>query len=591
MPKLKNNKIDYSALKKRVQVAMNIENADLVLKNAKYINVFTESIETGDIAIVDGIIVGIGNYDGKREIDCKNKIVSPALLDSHVHLESSMVSPRCFRDLVVPHGTCAVITDPHEITNVSGIDGINYIYEMTEGLDLYVGIMIPSCVPSTPLDEAGAVLGSKDIKPLYKMSRVHGLAEMMNAYGITHGDKECLTKCVDAMIESKLIDGHAPALYGNSLNAYLSTNISTDHECSTIHEAIDKLKRGQWIEIREGTACKDLAALIDLFKSPYSERCMLATDDNHPDTIVEEGHIDKIIKKAIKLGADPIKAIKMGSLNTALHYRLDGFGAIGVGYRANFIILDDLKKFKIKSVYINGEKVAENYKPLKKYSERNNTLSKTKYKKVYNSFNMKKVSASDFEFKVRGSKLRAIELVPEGVLSKEIKFNIVEYKNLPYGVDTDRDIAKIAVVERHNATGHIGLGFITGFKIKKGAIASSIGHDSHNIIVVGVNDDDMALAVNTIKKNNGGLSVVCGKKVLGELKLEVAGLMTEKNADYVIRELNKLKKIAYDKFEMNTIYDPFMTLAFMQLPVIPDLKIIPKGLINVETQSIVEAVY
>ncbi len=378
--------VDFNALKKRVKVAMNHVKADLVLKNANYVNVFTESIETGDIAIVDGYIVGIGTYHGKKEINCKNKIIAPALLDGHMHLESSMVSPRCFRDLVVPHGTCAVIADPHEITNVAGIEGLDYIYEMTEGLDLFVGIMAPSCVPSTPLDEAGAILTSKDIKPLYKRERILGLAEMMNAYGVTHEDKECLTKVADALSEDKFVDGHAPALSGNALNAYLSTNITTDHECVNINEALEKLSRGQWIEIREGTVCKDLSPLIDLFKAPYYERCMLVTDDNHPDTIVDYGHIDKIIRKAIKLGANPIKAIKMGSFNTAMHYNLKDYGAIGVGYLANFIILDDLKSFKISEVYLKGELVAKNHKPLKMYSAKSNTLSKTKYKKVYNSF-------------------------------------------------------------------------------------------------------------------------------------------------------------------------------------------------------------
>lgn len=587
----KNKIIDFDSLKKRIKVAANVINADLVLKNAKYVNVFTETIEIGDIAIADGYIVGIGHYSGKVEIDCKNKVIAPALIDGHLHLESSMVSPKSFRDLAVAHGTCAVIADPHEIANVAGIAGIDYIIEMTKNLDLFVGVMIPSCVPSTPLDESGAELKSKDIKPLYKKERVLGLAEMMNSYGIVHRNRECLNKCVDAINEGKLLDGHAPALFGNQLNAYLAANISTDHECSTYNEAMEKLKRGQWIEIREGTACKDLEPLIGLFKAPYHDRCMLVTDDNHPDTLMYEGHIDKIIRKAIKLGADPVKAIKMGSLNAASHYNLQFYGAIGVGYLANFIILDDLKTFKINEVYLKGEKVAKKYKVLKKYSASNNSLDKTKYKRVYNSFNMDKVSESDFECKSRGKRLRVIELIPGGVLTKETRVDLIENKNYPYGVDIKRDIAKIAVVERHKNTGHIGIGFITGFKIKKGAIASSIGHDSHNIIVVGVNDSDMALATNTVKKNNGGLAIVLNGKVLGKLELEVAGLMTEKNVEYVISALDNLKKIAYTKLGMNKHHDPFMTLAFMQLPVIPELKIIPKGIVKISEQTIVDVIY
>lgn len=582
--------VSLERFKKRVLVAENKVKADLVLKNARYINVFTETIETGDIAVSDGYIVGIGKYEGKVEINCKNKIVAPSLIDGHVHLESSMVSPRCFRDLVVPHGTCAVIADPHEIANVSGLKGIDYILEMTDNLDLYVGVMSSSCVPTTPLDESGAVLKSKDLKKLYKRDRILGLAEV-NSFGIIDRKEDSIQKCVDAINEGKLIDGHAPAISGNELNAFISPCISTDHECTSFDEAVEKMKKGLWIEIREGTACKDLEALIGLFKAPYSERCMLVTDDNHPDTLVLKGHIDKIIRKAIKLGADPIKAIKMGSLNTATHYRLYDYGAIGVGYLANFILLDDLETFKINEVYLRGELVAKNYKPLKKYSSKNITLSKEKYKRVYKSFNMKDVTEKNFALKKVGKKLRAIELIPGGVLTNEKEFVISKNEKYPYGVDVSRDIAKISVVERHKKTGHIGIGFITGFKIKKGAIASSIGHDSHNIIVVGVNDKDIALATNLVKNINGGLAVVLNGKVLGKLQLEVAGIMTEKDAGHVIKKLEELKDIAYGTLGMDKQFDPFMTLAFMQLPVIPEFKIIPKGLVKVSEQKVLDAIF
>ena len=575
----------------RVKKATGEKKSDLVFKNAKYVNLFTDEIVEADIAVCRMHIVGVGKYDGEIEIDCSGKVLVPSFIDGHIHLESAMISPRSFRDLVVSHGTCAVIADPHEIANVAGLEGIDYILKMTEDLDLHVGVMIPSCVPSTPLDESGAILDSETIKHLYENERIYGLAEMGNAYGVTHGDEECIKKCVDAMNANKLIDGHAPCLTGNMLNAYMTSAVSTDHECTTFEEAREKLERGMWIEVREGTICKDLNALIKLFEAPYYHRSMLATDDSHPDTIINEGHIDKIVRKAIKNGANPIHAIKMASLNPALHYGLSHMGAIGVGYLANIVILDDLETVKINSCYLNGKKVSEYDKILRKYTDDYNTLDKNEFKRVYYSFNMNDVKESDFEIKTRGEKQRTIEIVPGGILTKESTFNIIENKDLPYGVDIDRDIVKVAVVERHHDTGHIGIGFIKGYGIKKGAVASSIGHDSHNIIVAGTNDKDMALAVNTIKNNNGGIAIACDNSILGDLKLEVAGIMTENDENYVINNVEKLKNIAHNELGVKENIDPFMTLAFMQLPVIPELKIIPKGLVRVNEQKIVEAVY
>lgn len=586
------DKISYEQLSKRIKVACKELKPDLVLKNAKYVNVFTEKIEIADIAIADGHFVGIGDYDGDNVIDCSNKIICPTLIDGHVHLESSMVSPRSFRDLVVPHGTCAVIADPHEITNVAGFDGINYIKEMTEDLDLRVCIMVPSCVPATELDESGAILTAKDIKPLYDDDRVYGLAEMMNAFGITHDNKECLEKCVDCNNVGKEIDGHAPALTGDFLNGYLTANISTDHECADLDEALEKLKRGQWIEIREGTVCKNLDALIGLFENPYYQRCILVTDDNHADTLKNLGHIDKIIRMAINLGADPIKAIKMASLNPAIHYKLNNYGAIANGYLANFIVLNDLTKFEIDSVYLNGKIVSVGNKALTEYDTQFNTLDKNKYKRVYDSFHMSDITVADLDLKKHGKKIRALELVPSGVLTKEVVYDLTEpVGNLAYGVDLKNDIAKIIVVERHKNTNHIGLGFIKDYGIQTGAVASSIGHDSHNIIAVGVNDADIVLAVNTLKNNKGGIVVVNNGKVIGELVLEVAGLMSESDDTIVADNLENLKNICYDVLHVHNTIDPFMTLAFMQLSVIPELKIIPKGLIRVMDQTMVDAIF
>ena len=395
-------------VKDRVKIATGEKKADLVFKNAKFVNLFSERIDEADIAVCRSHIVGVGKYDGEVEVDCTGKVLVPSFIDGHIHLESVMISPKSFRDLAVPHGTCAVIADPHEIANVAGIDGINYILKMTDDLDLHVGVMIPSCVPSTPLDESGAILDSESIKFLYDNDRIYGLAEMMNAYGVTHGDEECLKKCVDAMNANKLIDGHAPGLTGNMLNAYMTSAVSTDHECSSFDEAKEKLERGMWIEIREGTVCKDLDSLMKLFEAPYCYRSMLATDDSHPDTIINEGHIDKILRKAIKNGANPISAIRMACLNPAIHYRLTHMGAIGVGYLANIVVLDDLETVKINSCYLNGKKVSDYSNAIEKYSEKGNTLDKNEFKKVYYSFNMNNVKDKDFEITTKGSKQRVI---------------------------------------------------------------------------------------------------------------------------------------------------------------------------------------
>ena len=586
-----NKLFTYEQFIKRVNVATNQIKADLVLKNANYVNVFTESIEKADIAISDGYFVGIGEYNGLEEIDCSNKIISPGLIDSHVHMESSMLSPKNFRDLVVAHGTCCVVADPHEITNVAGFDGINYIIESSKDLDLKICVMIPSCVPCTYFDESGAVLLAKDIKHLYKNDNIYGLAEMMDMFGIINGNKESIKKCVDCLNENKLIDGHAPILDGNNLNAYLSMCISTDHECDNIHNAIEKIKRGQWIEIREGTVCRNLSDLIDLFKYPYYQRCMLSTDDNHPDTLLIKGHIDKIIRKAIDLGADPIIAIKLGSLNPAIHYGLKYYGAIANGYLANFIILNDLKTFDIDKVYIEGKKVAENNKVIYNHKDDDNNMFDTQFDKIFNSFNVKKISKNDIMYNNNKQYLRAIEIIPGGVVTKEYVTKLNIDNNYSFGVNIKEDIAKIIVVERYNNTGHIGIGFIKGYGIKKGAIASSIGHDSHNIIAVGVNDDDIVCVVNKLIDNKGGLCISLNHKILGELILEVGGLMTEKDEQYVIYTLDKLKDIAHIDLGVFNTVDPFMTLSFMQLPVIPDLKINTLGMIDVKNQKIVDPIF
>ena len=587
-------KLTLENLKKQIDVAMQRKEADLIFKNAKYVNVFTETLESGNIVIADGVIVAItndDNYKGKVEIDVKGKVLSPALIDGHIHLESAIVSPRSFRDIVVPHGTCAVIADPHEITNVAGEQGLDYMIEMSKDLDLLIKFGIPSCVPATPLDEAGAVLNASDMKKMYGKDRVYGIGEMMNLFGIVNNDDECLKKCLDCIEEGKLLDGHAPMVIGEKIDAYLCAGIDTDHECETYEKKKKKISKGEWVEIREGTACRNLHSLVGLIKNPLHNRCMFATDDGHPDYLKDIGHIDNKIRMSIEAGVDPILAIKVGSFNTAKHYRLRKMGAIGIGYKADIIVLDDLNKFTINSVYLAGEKVAENGVALKKYADKNNTLDKEKYHRVYDSYHMDEVTTDKLKFNKTGTKQRLIVLEKGGVVTGDEEVDIAPTKaGLAYGVDHDRDILKVAVFERHKNTGHIGLGFIKGYGLRGGAVATSIAHDSHNLIVVGDTDEDIALAANIVRKNKGGLAVIKNGKVIGELKLEIAGIMTEQDADYVSKAMDDLKEKAYSELSCSKDFDPFMTLAFMSLPVIPRLKIITTGMVRVEDQTMVEAI-
>lgn len=585
------DKITSKDLIDRIDKAMSRKKADLVIKNAKIFNVFTEEFVFGNLAIADGYFIGMGDYEGEVEIDGTRKFIVPSFIDSHIHLESAIVSPTKFRDAVVSHGTCAVVCDPHEIANVAGVEGIQFILDTTNDLDIDCYVMVPSCVPSTALDESGARFEAEDIVKIYGNNRVLGLAEFMNSYGLVHSDESCINKCVETINRNLLIDGHAPNITGKDLNAYCTCNVSTDHECSFMSEALEKIKSGQKVEIREGTACHNLQGLVGLIKNPYYQSCLFATDDKHPGDLINLGHIDHIIRLAIKKGADPTKCYKIASYNSAVHYGLKRMGAIAPGYKANFLILDDIKKVTIDSCYLNGKQVSKGNKILEKFADREN-IDISKYPAVFNSFNLKELTEEDFMFKVPNGEAKAnvISLVPGGILTKckEVKLD----KNATeFGVDIKKDIVKLAVVERHKNTGHIGLALINGYGIKKGAVASSVSHDSHNIIIVGTNAKDMALAANTIRKNQGGLCITQDGKVIKELAFEIAGLMTCQDINYVSKTMEDMKEICYNQFGVNSVYDPFMTLAFISLPVIPDVKLTTLGLVKVDTQEIIPPIF
>ena len=556
-----------------VEVASGRQKADLVLKNATYVNVFCNELSHGDIAVAEGLIAGMGeHYEGAVEVDMGGKLVLPGFVDAHIHLESALVSPKEFANAVIPHGTTTVITDPHEIANVMGTDGIEYMLQATEDLPVDVRFMLPSCVPATPLDESGAVLDYRAIDSFYEHNRVEGLAEMMNYVGVANADEQVLEKIVAAQAHHKKIDGHAPGLSGNDLNAYIAAGVYSDHECHDLNDAIAKLQRGQFIMIREGTAARNLEALVPLLCDKYVERCMFCTDDKHPNDLLEKGHIDYIVKKAISLGADPITAIKAACHNAARYFLLNNRGAIAPGYLADFVIIDDFDHFNIEKVYKRGVLMVDHGVvadfPVPE-------IDPYLVKRAHDTFHVAPLSAADFTDKRPHA---VIGMVPGEIVTTDAGY--------AEKISVEDDILKIAVIERHKNTHHIGIGYIKGYGLQKGAVATSISHDSHNIIVVGTNEEDMAFAANRIVQQHGGITVVENGQVKGELLLAIAGIMSDDTLVNVNRDLENAKKAAYD-LGVSTGIDPFMTLSFMALPVIPSLRITTRGVFDVTTQRYV----
>lgn len=555
------------ATKQRIiAVAAGREKADLVLKNAKYLNVFSKEFLCGDIAVANGLIAGVGKYDGKTEIDVSGKLVLPGFIDAHIHLESSMVTPAEFAKAVVAHGTTTVITDPHEITNVMGIDGVEYMIQASQNLPIDVHFMMPSCVPATEIDESGAELDCKDIDLYLDNKKVLGLAEMMNYVGVINGDKNVLSKIVTSQAHHKKIDGHAPELSGNDLNAYIAAGVYSDHECSTFENALEKLRKGQFIMIREGTAAHNLKALMPLLTQQYYSRCMFATDDKHPSDLLYGGHIDYIVKQALKNGADPIVALKTATHHAARYFLLNNKGAIASGYLADIVVVDNLEDFNVETVFKCGKLVFDG--EVKDFSAP--TVDEKLAEKCFDTFHLNSVTPSSF--KVDG-KLGLIGLVGGELLTRNL--------GTADKIDVENDILKIACIERHKGTNHIGVGYVKGYSLKSGAVATSVAHDSHNIITVGCNDDDIAVAVNAIKDSKGGIAVVENGKIKALLELPIAGLMSDEPLTTVNEKLENAKLSAYELGADKSI-DPFMTLSFLSLPVIPSLRITTKGVFDAE---------
>ena len=517
------------------------EKADLVFKNANIINVFTNEIISGDLAISKGLIVGIGEgYQGVKEIDMTGKYLSPGLIDGHVHIESSMVGPREFSKAIVPRGVTTIVADPHEIANVKGLEGIEYIIKESEGLPLDVYIMFPSCVPATPFENSGAILRAEDFEKMIDRERMLGLGEMMNYPGVISSDEDILKKIGLSKSRGKTVDGHAPNVGGKGLNAYILAGVETDHECSNIDEMMEKLRLGMYIHIREGSAARNLKDLIAGVNKDNLRRYMFCTDDKHPKDIREDGSVDYNIRLAIKSGLDPIDCIKMASLNIAECYGLKGRGALAPGYLADILVLDNLEEFNVVKVYKNGRLVGENLKPNFEIE------NKVDIGNMVDSVNLLDISIEDFDIYLDSERVNVIKLVPNNLVTKKVerKVAIKEGKFV-----SGKDILKIAVVERHRATGNIGLGLIEGFGLKNGAIATTVGHDSHNLIVVGDNDEDMLRAVEEIEKIKGGYVIVSGGEVLGSLSLSIGGLMSDRDLDYVIDKVDELTYVARENLE------------------------------------------
>lgn len=555
-------------LSKIIKYARGEEEVDLLLKNVRLVNVLSGEVYLTNVAVARTKIVGFGEYRAKEVLDLDGYYLCPGFIDGHVHIESSMLTIPEFAKIVVPHGTTTVVIDPHEIANVLGLDGIRYMLESSKYNPLSVYVMLPSCVPATDMETSGSQLASYDIAPLFSNPWVLGLAEMMNYPGVIFGDGEVLAKIASA--RGHPIDGHAPGLTGKDLAAYVAAGIGSDHECTTLEEAREKLRLGIYVMIREGSTAKNLRDLLPLVTPTNARRMMFVTDDRHPGDLIREGHIDHIIRLAIDQGIDPVLAIQMATLNPAEYFGLKDLGVIAVGRQADMVLFDNFKDFRILKVWRAGTLVAEDGKIIP-WERPQRPIP------LRSSMNIK-WEGVDFKIPAHSSKVKVIEVIPGQIVTRKL---ITEAKIVNGYVvsDVERDILKIAVIERHTASGNIGKGLVKGFGLKKGAIASSVAHDSHNIVVVGVSDEEMMKAVREIEAMKGGLVAVAGEQVLARLPLPIAGLMSEKSAYEVEAELEKLTEAT--RALGCVLEEPFMALSFLALPVIPELKLTDKGLVDV----------
>jgi adenine deaminase len=563
--------LNQKELKELIRVAQGEAPADLLLTNARIINTFTAEVEPANVAIYGGRIAGIGDYHQAQQVtDLKGKYLAPGLINGHTHVESSLLHIAQYARAVVPRGTSALVTDLHEIANVCGLKGAKYLLRCVERLPLDLFFMVPSCVPATPLETSGAQINADSVQAALHWKSTIGLGEMMNFPGVLSGNPEVLLKI--ALSNGKVIDGHAPGLRGQELNAYLATGIGSDHESTLLEEAREKLNRGMWLMIREGSSEKNLASLLPLVGDKTYHRCFFVVDDRSCVDLLKDGDIDAVVRKAIQLGLEPIRALQMATINPAQYFKLDRLGAVAPGYLANLIVIADLPTLDIEMVFYQGKLVAQEGKALF-------PIDMSGDEELRHTINIKPFSREAFRIPAEKRDHPIIEIVPGQIVTKKRK----EKAKVKEGIilpDVERDILKLVVVERHKATGNIGLGLVKGFGLKRGAMASSIAHDSHNIVAVGTSDEDIFAAVKEIERLQGGLVIAAEGQVLFAMPLPIAGLLSDEPLETVVERLESLEALASDLG--CSLTSPFSTLSFLALPVIPELRLTDLGLVDVE---------
>lgn len=573
--------MEKQKLIKLIDVAAGRKKADLVLKNAKIVDVFQAKILIGDIAISDGYIAGIGgSYQGVEERNYTGKYVAPGFIEAHIHIESSYVSPEEFSRVFIPRGTTTILADPHEIVNVAGLKGLDYMVNAAKNAKMDIRYMMPPCVPATNFETSGADLYADDMEDALKTGEVDGLAELMNFPGVINADDKMIDEILMAKKYGARIDGHAPQVVGKDLNAYIAAGPANDHECSTLEEAEERLARGMYLLLREGSVTQDLRKLLPIVNTANSRRCLLSGDDVQAKTAINKGHLDNSIRICIDEGLNPITAIQMATLNPAEYCGLNDRGAIAPGRRADMVVFESLEDFAVEETYILGEKL----------SQGNEYLGEVNYypiDSVESSMHVKDFTREKLQLHLNSDKVRAIGVVPGEVLTTEEHVTVKRDGDGNFVYNDHEDVTKIVVVERHHNTGNVNVNLLSGYGIKAGAIAISIGHDSHNIIATGTNDDDIFMAVNELIKQEGGAVVVKDEKVISRMELKIAGLMCNLPAEKMIAQQDALDEAVHEELGVPDNVNPVMTLSFMPLAVIPKLKITDKGLVDVEKNAFV----
>ncbi|MCL2866029.1 MAG: adenine deaminase [Lachnospiraceae bacterium] len=557
-----------------IDVATGRKKADVVIKNCKIVNVYSASILEKDIALVDGLIAGLGDYEGEIEVDAGGAYALPGLIEGHIHVESAFVTPQEIGRLLVPCGTTTIIADPHEIVNVCGEVGFDYMVEAAKGTDLDIKYQVPSCVPATPFEHSGATITSKEIAGMLTKEEAFGLGELMNFPGVLFRDDEVMHKIMAAKNSNKVIDGHAPGISGNDVNAYIAAGIKTDHECSTVEEMLEKIDRGMYVQLRQGSACRDLEELIKGITPANSRRLVLCSDDRQPKDMLEKGDLDDLLRTCVKLGLDPITAIQMATLNPAECYGLSDRGAIAPGLRGDIILVDNLKDFAVQKVWIQGMLVAEHGHYLGKQES-------VSIDKVAGSVRVKDISMDKLNLKSASNKVKVIDIVPNAIVTKKGVAEVELTAEGDFVFDENQDIVKIVIVERHQMTGNVAVGLLRGYGMKQGAVAQTIAHDSHNIVAVGVSNEEIMAAIQAVIETSGGAVIVKENQVLASMPLPIGGLMSDQSGEWVGSKLEGMQQLLHNEFQVKEGVEPLMTLAFMSLPVIPELKITDMGLFDV----------